>query len=53
MKKIAQIIRNAHRRLMTMAEQAWDLLLVFVVLCIAHFDGEEETQEITPENETR
>ena len=34
MKKILQLFRNA-----------WDFILVFVVLCITHFDGEEEVQE--------
>ena len=53
MKKIARFFRNARRRLltmagqarrrlMTMAGQAWDLLLAFGLLCIAHFEGEDE-----------
>ena len=42
MKKILQLFRNVR-----------DFILIFVVLCIAHFEGEEEEQEITPENETR
>lgn len=42
MKKDSSIFRNARRRLMTMAGQAWDLLLTFVMICIAHFEGETE-----------
>ena len=53
MKKIAQFFRHARLRLTTMAGQAWDLLLVFVLLIISYSEGEEEVQEITPENETR
>ena len=34
MKNILQLLSNA-----------WDFILVFVVLCITHFDGEDEVQE--------
>ena len=45
MKKILQLFRNARLRLMTMAGQAWDLLLVFALLIISYSEGEAPSAE--------
>lgn len=34
MKKILQLFRNA-----------WDFILAFALLCMAHFEGEDDAQE--------
>ena len=57
MNKLRKIISNTRRRLMTMAGQAWDVILAFVLLCMAKCEGEDAPEEyeggFTPKKKTR
>ena len=54
MKKLRKILRDARRRLMTMAWQAWDMLRAFCWVCLlAAEEPNEYEREFGQEKKTR